>query len=334
MRIRILALVVAVLPGCSTRPPLDGRSPTLGKAAPHAPGMITRAERVREDPPPTRRQDVVDVYHGVKVVDPYRWLERPSGERDAWFAAQDAYARRVLHDIPGRDLMRNALNKANRAVERVEVLRVVGERPEVFALRRGPRDETFKLVVRDGWAGRERVLVDPATRAFGGSHATIDSAYPSPDGRYVAYSISRAGSEDGTIEVVETNSGKVLRDRIDRQPLLISWRSDGRSFFYLRRPESRPGAPPADKYNNSAAYLHTLGDDPAAAKPVIAPQMRELGLRPQDAPSVEVTPRNRWVVATAYPGTGDPTFFVASAAIKPGQTGGERWRREKTRWSG
>src|SRR5262245_5391212 len=94
-------------------------------------------QAMRPGPPPaTRRNDVVDVYHGVTVVDPYRWMETASEERDRWFAAQNDYARRVLRALPGRDRLRDQLREWNREGERFQVLRVIGDRPQIFALRR------------------------------------------------------------------------------------------------------------------------------------------------------------------------------------------------------
>jgi prolyl oligopeptidase len=277
-------------------------------------------------PPPTRRQDVADVYHGVRVADPYRWLEAQSTERDRWLEAQNAYTRRVLDALPGRGRLRAELREANRGVDQVDLLRIVGREPRVFALRRGINDESSKLVVRDGWDGADRVLVDPNRRGEGGQHVTIDVASPSPDGRYVAYAVSAAGSEDGTIEVVEVESGRVLPDRIDRTQIpVISWRPDGRSFFYWRRAKLGPDSHPADYYKNSATYLHVLGSDPDTARPIIGAGMRELGLGSHDYTSVEVTPRSRWAVARVVPTAAKVSFFVASLAqVRPG---GTPWRR-------
>jgi prolyl oligopeptidase len=118
----------------------------------------------------------------------------------------------------------------------------VGDDPRIFALRRGATDESPKLVFRDGWDGADRVLVDPKTRNERGSHVTVEYAFPSPDGHYVAYGVSSGGSENATIEIIEVDSGRVLAERIDRarQPI-ISWGPDSRSFFYWRKAKPRTG---------------------------------------------------------------------------------------------
>jgi len=275
------------------------------------------------EPPSARRTEVVDLYHGMKVVDPYRWMETATPEFDRWLETQNAYARRVLSRLPGREGLLDDLRRASRNIERVYVLKVVGPRPRIFTLRRGAEDETFKLTVRDGWDGQDRLLVDPNTRPG----TAINSAYPSQDGRYVAYPVSDPGNEDSTIEVIEVDSGRILADRIGRahHVPLISWRPDGRSFFYWRRAKSGPNAQPADWYRGSAAYLHKLGDNPDTALPVIAAGDSKLGLGSHDTPWIRLSRPSNWAIAESTPGSDDPSYFVAPLTrVRPGAT---RWRR-------
>lgn len=138
MRLSALALVGVVLPGCMGSPP-----PSAGNSRAADRKADERRALQADGPPVTRRQEVVDLYHGVSVIDPFRWLESESDERARWFAAQNAYARRVLLSIPGRDALRSEIREANRSVERVQVLRLVGKKPRLFVLRRGGQDESL-----------------------------------------------------------------------------------------------------------------------------------------------------------------------------------------------
>src|SRR6202042_1813618 len=87
---------------------------------------------------------------------------------------------------------------------------------------------------------------------------------PSLDGKHVAYGISEGGSEAAVIRVVETATGKVLPDAIDRAYFLgvTSWLPDGNSFYYVRFPKPAPGEPEVDKETRPVAYVHVLGRDP------------------------------------------------------------------------
>src|ERR1700694_213378 len=62
--------------------------------------------------PPTRSEETSDVYGGVPVADPYRWLEeQKSPETRAWIDAQNRYSEAVLHAFPGRDALRRRLGE-------------------------------------------------------------------------------------------------------------------------------------------------------------------------------------------------------------------------------
>jgi prolyl oligopeptidase len=85
----------------------------LAAAAPAAPAA-----------PETPKRPVVDVYHGTKVVDEYRWLENGADPEVArWSAAQNARAREVLDTLPAR-----------KAIEKRVTALISWESPGYFAL--------------------------------------------------------------------------------------------------------------------------------------------------------------------------------------------------------
>ena len=64
--------------------------------------------------PETRRVDQVDTFHGVKVADPYRWLEadvRESPEVAEWVTKQNEVARAYLDAIPQRPQIERRLTE-------------------------------------------------------------------------------------------------------------------------------------------------------------------------------------------------------------------------------
>lgn len=252
-----------------------------------------------------------------------------------FLADQDAYARKTLAAIAGRDQLRDALHAANRGVPRVRLVGVRGALalPRVFLLKRAPDDDTAQLYVRDGWGGADRLLVDPRTRNQGEVHYSIDYVVPSPDGKHVAYGISAAGSEDSVVEILvvggtggSKDGDRLLAEKIDRaQYASIDWRDD-QSFFYWRRRAPAAGDSRADWFKNSASYLHVLGDDPDRAQPVITAAMPDLGLAPEVFTWIDASSRSPWVLAGASPGTSaDLQYFVAPLAkVAAGKT---PWRR-------
>ena len=117
--------------------------------------------------------------------------------------------------------------------------------------------------MRDKLGAAERLLLDPEKLTTAdGRHFSIDYFQPSLDGKYVAYGISPGGSENSVLHVLESATGKVLSDTIDRaqfgQP---SWLPDG-SFFYTREQKLGPDSPPTAQYQKLRCYHHVLGDDP------------------------------------------------------------------------
>src|SRR5262245_2469538 len=187
--------------------------------------------------PPTRRVDVVDVLHGVRVPDPYRWLEDgASAEVHAWTAAQNALTRSVLDAVAGRA----------RIHQRVRELLSVGTLvpPEVrrgryFYIRRGGAEAQPILYWRHGLRGRDHVLIDPVADAKEVT-AAIDWWFPSADGRRVAYGISHRGDEESVLAVRDVETGRDHPERIPRTRLCsLAWLSDGSGFYYsyfLRSP--------------------------------------------------------------------------------------------------
>lgn len=321
----LIVVLAALGSGCTSHPiqsaretskPLSRARPlTAGRVDASVPNGFRMSDDAQGELPRARREEVVDFYHGVRVVDPYRWMETPSTELDKWLSEQDGYTRRVLAAIPGRDKLRDRLRAANRERERVKVLAVIGDEPLILAMRRGADDEGFELVVRQGWEGVDRVLVAPTTGVTAGAYVTVDFAWPSPDGRYVAYGISAAGSEITTIRIVNVATGRILPDEIDRaRNLVVSWRPDGRSFFYTRRAQPRPGSSRADWFKRSATYLHVIGGNPERQKPVLAAGGRGPGPRldPEAWTSVYVSNESRWAIASAASGREESSqFFVA-----------------------
>ncbi|HEX4416974.1 MAG TPA: prolyl oligopeptidase family serine peptidase, partial [Kofleriaceae bacterium] len=325
-------LILFGLSGCASQPAAAPAAPAgpapTASAAPTAPIAVAPATPRPAGPIRAKLEPFAETLHGREVRDPYRWMERGGPVFDAFLDDQAGYARGALTAIPGRDQLRDALHTANHGVTRISLAALAGPigAPRVFLWKREPDDDTAQLYVRDGWTGADRLVVDPRTRDAGGVHHTIDYATPSPDGKHLAYGISASGSEDSTIEVLDVDRGAVLRETIDRaQYANLAWR-DNRSFFYWRRQAPGPGATRADWFKNSATYLHVLGDDPAAAQPVFGPMFKDLGLAEEDFSGVTPSPRSRWALAQASPGTSaDTEYFVAPLAqVAPGRT---PWRR-------
>lgn len=231
--------------------------------------------------PKTPVREVTDDYFGMKVTDPYRWLENTSDpEVVAWLKAQNDITREVLSKIPGRQQLLDRIQTLDNAGTAVSGLAVFGG--HYFYLKTEPGSDNRKLCVRDTVQAPERLLVDPEKLTTpDGRHFSIDYFQPSLDGKYVAYGVSPGGSEDSVLHVLETATGKVLSDVVDRAQFGSPvWLPDGKSFFLARTQKLGPNDPPTAKYQKLRAYRHTLGSDPEKDPQVFGYEF---------APSVKVT---------------------------------------------
>ncbi|MEO7744022.1 MAG: prolyl oligopeptidase family serine peptidase [Usitatibacter sp.] len=201
--------------------------------------------------------------------DPYRYLEDSTDPRtQEFFREQAASARATLDSIPGRSEMLERVRTLSEGATTVNGVVIAASR--VFYLKRAPSRQSAVLCVREGVAGVEQVLVDPARLAQGTRHASIDWFVPAPDGRHVAYGISTGGSEDSTLRVIAVEGAQVLPLEIDRARYnaRLAWHPDSRSFYYARIPEGNTGA---RRDANVRLYRHVLGRDTARDEIVFAP---------------------------------------------------------------
>ena len=209
-------------------------------------------------PPPTPRDDVVDVLHGDRVADPYRWLEDDASARvRAWTDAQNARTRAAL------DALAERAHFARRLRELLGVGLLGVPRPvagKIFHTRRGGAQKQTALYMRDDAHAEDRVVVDPNALDSEGL-VTIDWYYPSRDARYVAYGLSRGGDELSTLHVRDVATGRDLDERIPHtQRSTVAWVEDG--FYYTVHPA--PGTvAPGDEHYYRRVRFHRLGDDHA-----------------------------------------------------------------------
>ncbi len=219
-------------------------------------GQTTPTDRTAPAYPQTRTIEVIDSYHGVRVPDPYRWLEDlDSAEVKAWIDAQNRVTFDYLAAIPARTAIRNRLAELQ-DFERYEVPVLHGGR--YFFTRNSGLQNQSVLYVADSLEGEPRVLLDPNQLAADGTVAVANTAY-THDGRLLAYGLTRAGSDWIELRVRDVDSCRDLPDRIEWVKASgASWTRDGRGFFYCRFDE-----PKGDKLESSnyvhQLYFHRLG---------------------------------------------------------------------------
>ena len=175
-------------------------------------------------------------YHGVDVVEDYRWLEDASSEETVrWTHAQQERTRAYLDAIPWRSRLRARVDRLLRDDSTSHLMLASGG-DLFFALKdQKPKQRPFLVALTDlDDIGTERVVVDPTVIDPSGE-TTIDWFVPSPYGRRVAVSLSEHGSEDGTLHLYDVASGEEVCEPIPHVNVMggsMAWRSDGAGLWY------------------------------------------------------------------------------------------------------
>ena len=253
--------------GCAGSAPPTARAPARDRAA--TPNAMTASPTAEPHAPPpaTEQKPVTDAYHGVSVRDDYRWLETSDDPAvRAWTATQNAYSRRWLDAVPGRDAI-GARIEAVLAAPAVSYGMLKPAGGQWFTtVRQPPKQQAYLIVLpAGGEPGEGEVLVDPNALDPSGK-TTIDWFVPSPDGRTLAVSLSKAGTENGDVTFYDVASGtaKETLPRVNGGTaggdLVFS--TDGRGVYYTRYP-AKGERPDADLAFYQQLYFHRFGDDPS-----------------------------------------------------------------------
>ncbi|MEJ7863150.1 MAG: prolyl oligopeptidase family serine peptidase [Pyrinomonadaceae bacterium] len=271
--------------------------------------------------------NVTDDYFGVKVIDPYRWMEDlQSKETQNWIKAQATYADDYLQKLPMRDEILKRLTEVSSASVQVGSIQQRGN--VFFYLRRAPDEQDLKLYVRQGLTGAERLLVDPNKVFNDGKRYSLGAWNISFDGKYVSYNIAAGGAENGEIRVVETATGRDTGERIDRiRNSSVSWLADNKSFLYTRLQKLPADAPASEKYQRRRVYLHILGTNSDEDKPVFGNEVSpDIKIEPALTARALTNPNWKYVFA-AVNSTVSPNSEYYVAPIEALGQARIRWRK-------
>jgi prolyl oligopeptidase len=243
--------------------------------------------------PATPKKPVIDDYGGVKVGDDYRWLEAGANpEVKQWSNELNARSRAYLDHVADRPAIVDSLNLLYTSTStRFSSLTFRGG--VLFAIQsQPPKLQPFLVVLRSpDDPGSARVIVDPNVIDPSGS-TTIDFYVPSLDGKLVAVSLSKGGTEDGSVSVFETATGEQRSDLVPRVNGAtaggsVAWNADSTGFWYTRYPHAGERRD-ADLNFYQQIYFHHLGalGTPAAPDEYVLgkefPRIAEIALESSD----------------------------------------------------
>jgi prolyl oligopeptidase len=203
--------------------------------------------------------DLVETLHGVRVSDPYRWLEddvRRSKEVADWVAAENKITSSYLAAIPERERIRRRLTELWNFAQYSSPFKEGGH---YFYFKNDGLQNQAVLYVMDSLDGTPRVLIDPNTWSKDGTIA-LSGVVPSEDGKYLAYGVAEAGSDWTTWRVLDIVSGKPIADELKWTKFTrAAWTKDSRGFFYTRYEEPKKGAEFQVLNFNNKLHYHRIG---------------------------------------------------------------------------
>ncbi len=271
-------LAFALLVGGCAGGPQATSAPAAAPTISHARGTAPAASS-RFVGPETRREDLVEVQHGVPVADPYRWLEDPdSAETAAWVAAENKITYSYLEKIPARAELKSRLtelwNYAKFGVPEKQGGRYF------FTANDGLRNQA-PVYVLDSLNGEPRLLLDPNTLSADGTVALADASY-SRDGKRMAYGLSAAGSDWENWKVRDVDTGADLSDELHWVKFSgAAWTADSAGFYYCRYDEPKAGGELEDANYFQKVFYHRIGTPQSADRLAFdRPDQKDLSFYP------------------------------------------------------
>ena len=267
--------------------------------------------------PVTKKSDHVDVYHGVQVADPYRWLEddvRTNPDVAAWVEAQNQVTFDFLKSIPERNKLRERLTKLWN-YEKISAPSREGER-YVFFKNNGLQNQ-FVLYTQATLEAEPEVLIDPNLWSSDGTVALSGTEFSS-DGRWLAYGVQDAGSDWRVWRVMDVATREIQTDELRwikfNSP---TWLKDGSGFIYARYPEPSSDGTFQSLNLNQKVYWHKLGEPQANDQLIFEqPEHPEWGFQ------ATVSEDGSYLIITTWIGTDDkyrvyykPTADLSAPAI-------------------
>ncbi len=207
--------------------------------------------------PPSRQEEQSDLYHGLEVKDPYRWLEDADSEATrTWVEAQNQLTFSYLEQIPLREEIKQRITQLW-DYEKFGV--PFKECDRYFYFKNNGLQNQSVLYTLKSLNDEAKVLIDPNTLSEDGTVALSGLAI-SKNAQYMAYGLSTAGSDWLEWKVREITTGEDLSDHLKWVKFSgVSWTHDHQGFFYSRYDEPNEKNKLEDVNYFQKLYYHHLG---------------------------------------------------------------------------
>lgn len=261
--------------------------------------MACNETKQKVEYPETLKGDVVDVYFGDSIADPYRWLEDDrSAETESWVKAQNEVTFAYLNKIPYRD----QINKQLKDMWNYEKISAPSKYGDYTYFMKNDGLQNQSILYRKDKDGREEIFLDPNKFSTDGTTSLGGMSF-TEDGTLFAYAISEGGSDWRKIIVMDTKTKEIIGDTlIDVKFSGIAWyKNEG---FYYSSYDKPEGSELSAKTDQHKLYYHKLGTPQTEDKVIFGGDIKRRYV------GGSVTDDNRFLVITAANSTYGNELYI------------------------
>lgn len=252
--------------------------------------------------PVTKQVAVTDNYFGIKITDPYRWMEDMNhAETQQWFKEQGSLTHLWLDSIAGRETLRKEilqlynLSRPGKLGSSAEIY----ERNNRFFYRKEKAGMAVSMIYyRDGRNGMEKLLIDPTTFSMGKS---IEATFflPSNDGKKLAFGLCENGKELSAIRIMDVETKKLSPEVLYPSWFGVTrWTSDNKGFLYIRNMSDNVND--SNMLLNTKVLYHAVGTDEQKDKEIFSKAVSpQLDIEPRDILWMDISADNKYMIAYA-----------------------------------
>ncbi|MDD3050019.1 MAG: prolyl oligopeptidase family serine peptidase [Candidatus Cloacimonetes bacterium] len=208
--------------------------------------------------PKTKRTEIIDILHGVKIADPYRWLEETElAEVKDWDRLQNKLSDEYISKIPQNKWLFEKLEKMT-SYDKISLPRFLKKGKRIFRSQKKSDQQKWVVFMAEDEKSPFKPLLDPNKWS---EEETLDYYTVSDDGKLLAFGKASGGNEAPVIYIMEIDSGRILPDKVKGwKQHVSSWMPDNSGFYYSAHP-LKGEVSEGEEYYWSRVYFHKLGTD-------------------------------------------------------------------------
>lgn len=205
--------------------------------------------------PVTKKDSTKDLYFGVEIPDPYRWLENDtSNDTKNWVIAQNVVTANYLEQIP----FRSAIRKRYEELYNYEKYSAPFKEGKYTYYHKNSGLQQQPVLYREAeGSNTPEVFLDPNSFSTKGTTSLSGISF-TRDGSLAAYNISEGGSDWQKLIVIDAATKKTMADTLDLKFSGAAWKGN-EGFYYSTYDKVKDGSRLSGITEHHKLYYHKLG---------------------------------------------------------------------------